>query len=45
MRKLAVIVLAILAGGCTERAPGTTPAEAGGTLVISTTGRSFLPWS
>jgi len=38
MRALAVIVLAILAGGCTEHAPGAAPADAGGTLVISTTG-------
>jgi peptide/nickel transport system substrate-binding protein len=38
MRTSAVIALAILAGGCTEHAPGTAPADAGGTLVISTTG-------
>jgi peptide/nickel transport system substrate-binding protein len=38
MRALAVIVLAMLAGGCTEQTPGAAPADAGGTLVISTTG-------
>ena len=38
MRKLAVIALAFFAGGCTEHPPGTGPADAGGTLVISTTG-------
>ena len=38
MRKLAVIALALFAGGCAEHAPGTGPGDAGGTLVISTTG-------
>ena len=38
MRTSAVIALAIIAGGCTEHAPGAAPADAGGTLVISTTG-------
>jgi peptide/nickel transport system substrate-binding protein len=38
MRRLAVIALALFAGGCAEHAPGTGPGDAGGTLVISTTG-------
>src|SRR5450759_5268996 len=38
MRKLAVIALALFAGGCAEHAPGTGPGDVGGTLVISTTG-------
>lgn len=47
MRKLAVIALALLVGGCTEHAPGTGPGDAGGTLVISTTvdpGTLFPPF-
>ena len=47
MRKLAVIALAFFAGGCTEHAPGAGPADAGGTLVISTTadpGTLFPPF-
>jgi peptide/nickel transport system substrate-binding protein len=47
MRKLAVIALAVVVGGCTETAPGTRPADAGGTLVISTTadpGTLFPPF-
>ena len=47
MRKLAVMALALFAGGCTEHAPGTGPAKAGGTLVISTTadpGTLFPPF-
>ena len=47
MRKLAVIALALFAGGCAEHAPGTGPAKAGGTLVISTTadpGTLFPPF-
>ncbi len=37
MRKLAVLALTFLTGGCTEHAPGTGPADVGGTLIISTT--------
>ena len=47
MRKLAVIALALFAGGCAEHAPGTGPAKTGGTLVISTTadpGTLFPPF-
>jgi len=47
MRKFAVIAMAFSAWGCTERSPGTGSAEAGGTLVISTTadpGSLFPPF-
>ncbi len=37
MKELQVIVFAVLAAGCTEHAPGTGPADVGGTMVISTT--------
>jgi peptide/nickel transport system substrate-binding protein len=47
MRKLAVLSLAFVAGACAERAPGYDAADAGGTLVISTTadpGTLFPPF-
>jgi peptide/nickel transport system substrate-binding protein len=48
MMKVAPIVLAFLAGGCAEHAPGARAADAGGTLVIATTqdpGTLFPPFT
>jgi peptide/nickel transport system substrate-binding protein len=47
MKKIAVIALFSLIGGCTEGAPGTGHADTGGTLVIATTadpGTLFPPF-
>ena len=47
MKKIVVIALFLFIGGCTEKAPGTGPADTGGTLVIATTadpGTLFPPF-
>jgi len=47
MKKIGVIALVLLIGGCTEGAPGTGRANSGGTLVITTTadpGTLFPPF-
>ncbi|HEX9607113.1 MAG TPA: ABC transporter substrate-binding protein, partial [Gemmatimonadaceae bacterium] len=47
MKKIVVIALVSFLGGCTEAAPGTGHADAGGTLVIATTadpGTLFPPF-
>jgi len=47
MKKIGVIALVLLIGGCTEGAPGTGHANSGGTLVITTTadpGTLFPPF-
>ena len=47
MKRIVVIALVLLIGGCTEGAPGTGHADTGGTLVIATTadpGTLFPPF-
>ena len=47
MRRIIVIALLLFIEGCTEKAPGTGPADTGGTLVIATTadpGTLFPPF-
>jgi peptide/nickel transport system substrate-binding protein len=47
MKRIVVIALFLFIGGCTEKAPGTGPADTGGTLVIATTadpGTLFPPF-
>jgi len=47
MKRIVVIALFLLIGGCTEKAPGTGPADTGGTVVIATTadpGTLFPPF-
>jgi peptide/nickel transport system substrate-binding protein len=47
MKRIVVIALFLFIGGCTESAPGTGPADTGGTLVIATTadpGTLFPPF-
>ena len=48
MKRIVVVALFLFIGGCTEKTPGTGPADTGGTLVIATTadpGTLFPPFS